>query len=173
MVVIDTGEADAGSFREDLAPVHVPSRGSEASFTRYIDLKGKTVFTVDGYGKEFHEGLAVFRGHTALHGYIDRQGKVVIPAAFDEAYDFHEGLAQVRTGYTTRVPGKGDTWGYIDKSGKYRIEAQFNETNQFNGGVAKVHVGGKIAHPSHVPPMWDGGDYWLIDMNGRNLKKSY
>ncbi|NJS16754.1 MAG: WG repeat-containing protein [Nostocaceae cyanobacterium CSU_2_110] len=54
---------------------------------------------------EFSEGLApVYIGYR--EGYVDRTGKVIIPALFDGAGEFSEGLAWVN------ISGK---WGYINK----------------------------------------------------------
>lgn len=47
-------------------------------------------------------------------GFIDRTGKVVIEPQFDWAYDFSEGLAQVR---------RGRQCGYIDRTGKWLFDA--------------------------------------------------
>src|SRR6218665_2826497 len=46
-------------------------------------------------------------------GYIDKNGKIAIKLQFDDAWDFHEGLARIKLG------GK---YGYIDKSGKIVIK---------------------------------------------------
>jgi hypothetical protein len=43
-------------------------------------------------------------------GYIDREGKFVIPPRFDEAKEFDGGLARVKLG--TKI-------GYIDRMGRY------------------------------------------------------
>lgn len=65
---------------------------------------------------DFHNGLARIRvggnpdtGVGSKYGYIDKTGKVVIPAKYNFADDFKDGLAQV---------GTEDSAGYIDTSGK-------------------------------------------------------
>ena len=62
-------------------------------------------------------------------GYIDRQGKRVIPARFDDNRDFSEGLAVVRL--------KGD-WGFIDKKGDIAIPLQYKGAYSFHNGLARV-----------------------------------
>ncbi len=85
-------------------------------------------------------------------GYIDRMGKIVIPAKFppgnntfhsnmnfgfdtkEEAYapekfKFSEGLASIKV---------KDKWGYIDRNGTIKISPQFTEVNNFKNGLAKV-----------------------------------
>jgi hypothetical protein len=164
----------AGSFRQGLAPIHADNQ------TRFLDRQGKTQFTVDGWAEEFHEGLAVFsikggeaesNEHTS-YGYIDRQGKVAIRPRFGEGLEFSEGLAAVRVKKTTSY-GAGDTWGYIDKSGAYQIKPEFNQAHPFRGGVALVHIGGVLQDVMHAPPYWKDGEWWLIDQNGKKLKRSW
>jgi hypothetical protein len=67
---------------------------------------------------------------------------VVIPAQFDAAGEFSEGLAAVE---------KDDKWGYIDKTGKVVIPLTFAAPNGyirysgrggFREGLAAVHFGG-------------------------------
>ncbi len=67
-------------------------------------------------------------------GYIDRTGKIVIPAKFDFADDFSEGLAGV---------GIGERYGYIDATGKFVIPPHVGYPYKFKNGLAKVIVGDK------------------------------
>jgi hypothetical protein len=62
---------------------------------------------------EFSEGLANIDFGNKGMGYIDKTGKVVIPARFDTACAFRDGLAMVK---------EGRTWGFIDKTGQMVIE---------------------------------------------------
>lgn len=64
-------------------------------------------------------------------GYIDRDGKIIIPLKFDEARNFADGVASVRV---------GDDWGYIDGTGKFVISPQFFQAGSFNDGIASVGV---------------------------------
>ena len=50
-------------------------------------------------------------------GFIDRTGKIVIEPQFEEAEEFAEGIAPVKTN------GK---WGFIDESGKFVVEPKFS-----------------------------------------------
>jgi hypothetical protein len=179
-LVIDVGAFTAGDFREGVAPVYIPQ--GDYWLTRFIDRDGNTEFTVDGYAGEFHEGLSVLivRGGKAesinnkSYGFIDRTGKLAISARYAEAFPFSEGLAAVRTVKTTvyRMGDTwGDTWGYIDGTGKYQIEPVFNEARPFRGGVARVHLGGRLEIDHDAPPEWGGGEWWLIDKNGRRLRR--
>ena len=98
----------ADNFSEGLVPVRV-DRSSEGNFfeTRYFDKKGRTVFSILGYGEEFQEGLARFSVPDpsvddaaaqliTRSGFINRSGKTVIKPVYWKAKDFSEGLAAVR-----------------------------------------------------------------------------
>lgn len=87
----------------------------------------------------FHEGFAVFGlGDAASRkfGFIDASGKVVIPAKYDRASDFKEGLAGVCTwtpsGQVTKV------WhcGFVDSGGQTIIPLAFKSASAFSEGRA-------------------------------------
>jgi hypothetical protein len=168
-VVVELGEGSAGDFREGVAPVHISSKDGKGWLTRFINKRGETEFTIDGYAEEFHEGMAAFRTSNQA-GFLDRRGRVAIEPIFAEVFDFHEGMAAVRPKKTTGYYNKGDLWGYIDKRGKFVIRPRFNEVESFRGGVAKVHVGGTLAETSHHV-FWEGGEWLLIDKRGKELRK--
>lgn len=98
---------------------------------------------------DFSEGLASvgFREDTKAadsageveigsYGYIDRTGKLTIPARFSEVSNFSEGLAAVRT--RSKQNAKSSLVGYIDKTGKTVIAPQFTSAGKFSGGLAPV-----------------------------------
>lgn len=171
--------SQAGNFSEGLAPIYIDRSLQKKGWqTQFIDKKGETVLTVDGYAEGFHEGMAVLivgdgtADGNGKYGFMDRNGKVVIAAKFAEAHRFSEGLAPVRTKKTTMY-GKGDTWGYIDKNGQWVLKPEFNETHEFRNGVARVHVGGTLRRVEfHAPLVWQGGEWRLIDRKGNVLKRS-
>jgi hypothetical protein len=66
------------------------------------------------------------------YGYADTKGIIKsIPAQFDNAYDFFDGLAAVRM---------NNKWGYIDKSGNQIIPFQFSGAGSFESGLAAVKI---------------------------------
>ena len=111
-------------------------------------------------------------------GFKDETGKVVIKPTYDDAGDFAFGLAPVNMGakrdYGYHPPMRhGGRWGYINESGQYVLKPQFNETHPFRNGVARVHVGGTLReYDVHSPPIWEGGEWQLIDAKGHVLKRS-
>jgi len=128
-----------------------PRDGKETSkpLFGYIDRTGLIVITPQfGYAEHFSEGLArvsfggkhgVIENRAKLidpqggkHGYIDKTGAFVVTPKFEEAFDFTEQVALVKSG------GK---YGYIDHSGGYAITPQFDDAYHFSDGLAAVKVG--------------------------------
>ncbi len=86
-------------------------------------------------------------------GYIDKNGRLVIPFKFDGAGGFSEGLAAVEINERT---------GYIDKTGKLVIPPRFYRGYPFSEGLAVVviHRSGQI----EPPPRYH---YGYIDKSGQ------
>lgn len=116
----------------------------------YINGFGKIVIQpqFESWERDFAEGRAVYGvsptlsdvDHTKF-GYIDEKGQVVVPAKFDRAQDFSEGLAAVAFnagGKSKHELEKPRHWGYIDKNGKSVIAPQFRRARPFSGGLAAV-----------------------------------
>jgi WG containing repeat len=138
----------AEEFHEGLA--HVQVTGTVLVYDGrwgYIDRTGKIVIPPnsgrmisDSSGEEsaFHDGLAVIEVEDKAippphKGFIDKDGKLVIPARFTYVYPFSEGLAAVTESES------GDTgWGYIDKSGIWVIPPRFDWASSFQFGLAPV-----------------------------------
>ncbi|MCK8621044.1 WG repeat-containing protein [Prevotella sp. E13-27] len=80
--------------------------------------------------KYFSEGMAAVRWNNS-YGYIDLNGKRVIPSEFDEAYEFKGGLALVK---------KNNKWGVINKEGKIVLPIVYNEDDclDIKYGIASV-----------------------------------
>ena len=62
-------------------------------------------------------------------GFINNKGEIAIPASFDNAYGFSEGLAPVKSN------GK---WGYINRSGEFVIQPKYDGAEGFINGVAQI-----------------------------------
>ena len=85
-------------------------------------------------------------------GFIDKSGTLVIPARYDDARSFHEGLAGVQI---------NDKWVFIDKSGTLVIPVRYDYVFNNNGvfgfknGKAMVELNGRK---------------FYIDKNGNEVK---
>ena len=64
-------------------------------------------------------------------GYIDATGKIIIPARFDMAGLFKNGIAPA---------SQEGSWGYIDRTGTFIIPPQWKSAGHFNDGVACVKL---------------------------------
>jgi hypothetical protein len=64
-------------------------------------------------------------------GYIDKTGKLVIPARYNQAGGFTEGTAPVRV---------SDFWGYIDKTGKWALKPIFTQASNFSNKRAMISI---------------------------------
>ena len=105
--------------------------------TLFIDNKGEVVLAIKKpLVSPFSEGLALVG--TAVHpktrnltsyGYVDRTGKLVIPGAYEQGQDFHNGLAAVRS---------GARWGYINRQAEVVIPFQYQIAEDFRDGIARV-----------------------------------
>lgn len=99
----------------------VPAFAAELKIVQVPDItveeyEGKAEYGI-GY---FNEGLAqlwVYGKGGTKTGYIDKTGKVVIPAEYGTTGEFSEGLADVE---------KDGKFGYIDKTGKTVIPFQYS-----------------------------------------------
>jgi hypothetical protein len=107
----------------------------------YLDSNGKTVVPpseicsgpilgVEG----FQEGLARIERKGKI-GFIDKKGRLLIPANLEQAGYFSDGLAPFR---------KKKKWGYINKSGKVIIEPVYDLVFPFNQGKARVKKNGYV-----------------------------
>lgn len=129
----------------------VPAFAAEVKIVR---VPAPTVEEYEGkvkYGLgNFHEGLAqlwVYGKDGTKCGYIDRTGKVVIPAEYGTTGEFSEGLAAVE---------KDGKFGVIDKTGKVVIPFQyswaeysssmFRPLEAFHEGLATVLKDGKYGY---------------------------
>lgn len=93
-------------------------RGSEIGNGFYIvDKNGNARDDCNYYIDDFSEGLCMFRDPDAeKYGYLDENLNVKIPAVFDTASRFHDGLALVE---------KGENRYYIDTNGNIALDKFF------------------------------------------------
>ena len=113
---------------------------------RVIDRSGTILFTSpDDIQSVFSEGLAAYRedaGEKMYYGYIDETGNIVIPAIYEGAERFSEGLAAVCVRYNSLLTETGykviGEYGYIDKNGKMVIEPIYERAESFSEGLAAV-----------------------------------
>ena len=88
------------------------------SENRYVDIK------------KYSEGVIAVKSNNGKYGYVDKTGKVVIPFKYDDAGEFHNGIALVyiKDGYTL-----------IDKTGKIILGKRYASIERSSCGLRKVH----------------------------------
>lgn len=99
------------------------------------ELKYSTIEDIEDweYSIYFSEGMMLVKRENKW-GYVGRNGKEVIPPAFEEAFDFNEGMAAVKQ------DGK---WGYINCKGIFLIPAVYEKAEDFCNGRAMVKKNGR------------------------------
>jgi hypothetical protein len=121
-----------------------------------------------------------------VFGYINRAGKMVIPAVFSLAGDFAEHLAPAQG-----IHGES---GYINPEGNWSIPPVFREALPFSEGLAAVKIPRRFMNAAYIDPQghialklpseielaenlkngkarvraWSGGDYF-IDRQGKRV----
>ncbi|PYV71813.1 MAG: hypothetical protein DMG96_28035 [Acidobacteria bacterium] len=147
-IVIEPTFPWAEEFHEGVA--HVQVTGTVLGYDGrwgYIDQTSKIVIPPisgrmlsDNSGEEsaFHDGLAMIEVEDKTipprKGFIDKSGKLVIPARFTYVYPFSEGLAAA-----TESESGNKGWGFIDKSGNWAILPRFDWASSFQFGLAPVN----------------------------------
>ena len=117
--------------------------------TMVIDTHGREVFPHLSYSgpsyslsfilvTPFIEELAMYcDAKTHRYGYISRDGRIVIPAQYEYASNFSEGLAAVN--FPAISGSRPALWGYIDKTGKTVIPPTFRaQPGDFSEDMAVV-----------------------------------
>lgn len=140
------------------------------------------------------EGLSFFRLN-GLFGFVDRNGKEVIPARYKRAFDFSDGWAKVvlgsgdelfidktgneyilNTDYDTSAyyfsegllpVKKNGKWGFINKKSKLVIPYQYNAVGYFKNGLAAVSFSGKGKYEPDITPTNYEGKWGFIDASGK------
>lgn len=127
-------------------------------------MKGKKLFILTAEGKEtpvadagivdvksFTDGLAPFKTKDKLHGFMNGDQQVVIPATFLSVGYFSNGLAWAKD--------KSEKVGFIDKQGQWVIAPTFEAAKEMDpvSGLARVK---------------SGETWYYVDRGGREVRPS-
>ncbi|MEZ6101132.1 MAG: WG repeat-containing protein [Pirellulaceae bacterium] len=128
--LVAMGFSDGYDFSDDAAIVFL---GSRHRVPAIIDVHGTELSRPNvewcGY---LAEGVAVFARDVdgrELFGYVDVHGRILIDATYLSAYQFVNGVAQVRT---------ESGIGFIDRLGNFIMEPLLQECSHFSDGRALV-----------------------------------
>jgi WG containing repeat len=125
----------------------------------HIDRQGNSIFPVYG-DLDFNHNVFDRRfGSLAMvkikdkYGFIDRQGKLVVPPKYDEIVDDTPNNGYGIESYYDSVRKEkitqariGNKWGYINTQGAIQIPMKFDNAGSFKYGVAEVTVGKRILY---------------------------
>lgn len=105
-----------------------------------IDTMGNIVLPIEydnlstkGYKYAYYDSLAMVE-KDGLLGYVDLEGRIVIPLRFTQAYHFSQGLAPVLF---------NGGWGYINTRGDIYLPFIFDIASPFHWGRAEVFFQGR------------------------------
>jgi hypothetical protein len=107
----------------------------------FIDASGKPIFKTRLFDGHFSEGLASFQDQKQW-GYINREGKIAIPAAYDSAGDFSE---------DTAVIGSNHLYGFIKNDGSIAMKPKYVLAEAFSDGAARVIEHGACRYVGYGP----------------------
>ena len=129
--VISANYIQGTAFCEGLAFVV-----SEGGYPTCIDKNGNTQFVLKDAEVvgAFSEGLAIFMNMDNKIGFVDKTGKIIINAQFNDGNNFKSNFASIEM---------DKKWGFIDKKGTYVINPQFDYADTFSEGLASVKQGNK------------------------------
>lgn len=162
-----------------------------------IDLTGKEIIPASYYylGDCFDNRISIkeYVNDLPMFGYIDKNGKVIIPVKYEEAYIFKNGVAVVR---------EAGKYGLIDKNGKTLIAVKYDtmyytdenkenvvgvegliydeEGEVISNGISTMFdLSGKklvdskyekvLGFSEERAAVMKGGKWWFVDKNGKEL----
>lgn len=127
---------EVGLFRQGRTQVRIGKKYG------IVDTTGRIVLPIEydntyrkAYKYMYYEGLAMVEkdGRT---GYVDLEGKLVIPMLFERGYQFTQGLAAVK---------HNGMWGYIDTKGEVYMPFVFDVASPYHWGRAEVVFNGNTS----------------------------
>ena len=153
------GRATVRPEGDDSSPVLIDSKGKIRTTGRYdalvllgekrvawkkgggwglMDLQEKIIEIFPDRGAQdalevlgpFASGLAPAKAKSGKWGYLNAQGKWVIPARFERAGAFRCGLAAAKE--------SGGKWGFLRNDGSWGIDPKFSRVRSFSDGLAAV-----------------------------------
>ncbi len=104
------------------------------------------------------------------YGYIDQEGKIIIPATFDSVSHFSEGLAEAQI---------NDKCGYIDETGRFSIQLRCQHyTRKFSNDLALIKVDSKYGYIDKsgkmvIEPKFDDAESFHEELAAIRLKDKF
>jgi|GEM_PF-626606 len=126
----------AWPFKNGFGIVNRDKIGSASDEWGFIAADGRQIWGDYCRVHNFADGLASVQTRSGKWGFINTQGRMLIPAKFEVTQEqFSDGIAFVR------VDG---LYGYIDVTGKFLISPTFYDAGTFHDGLAAAAVSASI-----------------------------
>lgn len=124
----------------------------------YADENGEIVIKCKyQIAEEFHDGIAMVSDDGEHYGFINEQGKEVLPIKYDEICPAEHGVRRIR---------RDDDWGLISDRAELLVKAEYTYISHFNCyGKAWVMKGGKL----NKEGQYEDGKYGIINLRGEFL----
>jgi hypothetical protein len=132
-----------------VSPKKINGKANKKELYAFINKDNEMIIPPLFSGADIHFSEGLCAVYDNGYGYIDNDGRLVIPCEFYLGQHFSEGLAVIRQS------GKSK-YGYIDKSGAMKIKPTFTLAESFENGLAYVTIGKE----------YDQFRYGYIDRNG-------
>ncbi|MDB5013333.1 MAG: hypothetical protein JWQ25_1535 [Daejeonella sp.] len=135
----------------------------------FIDKTGKSIIKLSAFEKtheQFVSGICgVKKG--GKWGFMDINGKILIPCKYDDVQQISNGFSVVVFGGKPGEYGKlkGGKWGFIDKTGKPLTPLKYAYASSFRNGPAVVNTGGIL----DVYDYASRGKWGYIDKTGKEI----
>ena len=120
-----------------------------------VDTNGEHLlrpYWIDNRPDAFVEGLARYVDENDRMGFFDPEGAILVPARWDYAEPFNDGIALVANGGTWKGKGAGRRyagalWGAIDLSGHVVIQARYRFLERGEGNTFRSSPEGEWFRP--------------------------
>lgn len=101
------------------------------------------------------------------HGYIDAEGREVVPCKYKNARGFSEGFAAVQG---PSIQNDGFLrWGVIDKTGKEVVPCKYSWVSEFSEGYAAVQLGDKWGYIAVSTPQTAYPSTQTVEVDGEKV----
>lgn len=124
-----TGETILGGFDFALPFEDGKARVDKDGREYYINVSGEEIQSDDYIVGKYFDGIALAIDN-GKYGFVDTEGKSIVPCIYSDAYIFLDGLAPVE---------KDGKWGFIDTTGKVVIHFEYDWATNFTDGLACIY----------------------------------
>ncbi len=131
----------ADPFHDGRALISYFDHKDSVNYRGYINKLGYLVMVLQNFEKgfDFNDGYGRILSRTGgglQYGFKDSLDSFAIKPSYDNAQDFYEGKAAVKT---------GSHWGFVDMKNKTIASSQYDDAYRFENGVAYVAQGDKYS----------------------------